>query len=67
MRMDSDGLIDLEHLESLIDAETKAIIVNNPSNPTGVVFPKEHLQQILRLAQKYKVKGFFRNLLNLRN
>lgn len=55
LRMNIDGLIDLEHLEELIDSKTKAIIVNNPSNPTGVVFPKEHLEAILKIAYKYKV------------
>uniref|UniRef100_A0A914HW76 Tyrosine aminotransferase n=1 Tax=Globodera rostochiensis TaxID=31243 RepID=A0A914HW76_GLORO len=55
LKMEEDGLIDLQHLESLIDDQTRAIIVNNPSNPTGVVFPQEHLEQILRLAQKYKL------------
>jgi tyrosine aminotransferase len=55
LEMDDKGLIDLVHLESLIDSQTRAIIVNNPSNPTGVVFPKEHLEQILELAQKHKV------------
>nr|CAD2203444.1 unnamed protein product [Meloidogyne enterolobii] len=54
LEMDDKGLIDLVHLESLFDSQT-SIIVNNPSNPTGVVFPKEHLEQILELAQKYKV------------
>uniref|UniRef100_A0A914L307 Aminotransferase class I/classII domain-containing protein n=1 Tax=Meloidogyne incognita TaxID=6306 RepID=A0A914L307_MELIC len=37
--------------------EKRAIIVNNPSNPTGVVLPKEHLEQILELAQKYKTSS----------
>uniref|UniRef100_A0A915N0G5 Aminotransferase class I/classII domain-containing protein n=1 Tax=Meloidogyne javanica TaxID=6303 RepID=A0A915N0G5_MELJA len=37
LEMDDKGLIDLAHLESLIDSQTRAIIVNNPSNPTGVV------------------------------
>ncbi|CAD5223258.1 unnamed protein product [Bursaphelenchus xylophilus] len=55
LKMNDGGLIDLEHLESLIDADTRAIIVNNPSNPTGVVFPKHHLEQILRLAFKHKL------------
>uniref|UniRef100_A0A1I8B7A6 Tyrosine aminotransferase n=1 Tax=Meloidogyne hapla TaxID=6305 RepID=A0A1I8B7A6_MELHA len=37
LEMDDKGLIDLVHLESLIDSQTRAIIINNPSNPTGVV------------------------------
>jgi len=53
--MNDDGLIDLKHLESQIDINTRAIIVNNPSNPTGVVFPKEHLEAILELACKRKI------------
>nr|CAD2200888.1 unnamed protein product [Meloidogyne enterolobii] len=57
LEMDDKGLIDLAHLESLIDSQTRAIIVNNPSNPTGVVLPKEHLEQILELAQKYKTSS----------
>lgn len=57
LKMDEDGLIDLEHLESLIDANTRAIIVNNPCNPTGVVFPKSHLESILSLAFRYKVRS----------
>jgi tyrosine aminotransferase len=60
LRMEEDGLVDLAHLEAQIDGKTRAIIVNNPSNPTGVVFPKEHLEQILRLAQKHKVKKPFK-------
>lgn len=51
--MKNGGVIDLEHLESLIDEKTKALIVNNPGNPTGVVFSKEHLEDILELAYRY--------------
>uniref|UniRef100_A0A914KP02 Aminotransferase class I/classII domain-containing protein n=1 Tax=Meloidogyne incognita TaxID=6306 RepID=A0A914KP02_MELIC len=55
LEMDDRGLIDLSHLESLIVSQMRAIIVNNPLNRTGVVFPEEHFEQILELAQKYKV------------
>lgn len=55
LRMNNDGLIDLNYFEKLIDSKTKAIIINNPSNPTGIVFPKEHLEEILKIAYKYKV------------
>jgi tyrosine aminotransferase len=39
--------VDLDHMESLIDAKTRAIVVNNPSNPCGSVYTKEHLEGIL--------------------
>ncbi|EGG20996.1 tyrosine transaminase [Cavenderia fasciculata] len=45
--------IDIDHLRSLIDTKTKAILINNPSNPCGSVYSKEHLQQILQVAEEY--------------
>jgi tyrosine aminotransferase len=44
--------IDLNHLESLIDDKTSAILVNNPSNPCGSNFTKQHLQEILDVAER---------------
>lgn len=46
---------DLAQLESLIDENTKAILVNNPSNPCGSVYSKEHLEQILAVADHHKL------------
>ncbi len=46
-------MIDLEHLASLIDENTAAIVVNNPSNPCGSVYSKEHLKDILTVAEYY--------------
>jgi tyrosine aminotransferase len=42
----------LKHLESLIDENTRAIMVNNPSNPCGSNFTREHLEDILALASR---------------
>lgn len=47
--------VDTEHLSSLIDDSTKAIIVNNPSNPCGSVFSKSHLLEILAVAGNHCV------------
>lgn len=47
--------VDLGHLESLIDDRTKAIIMNNPSNPCGSVYSKEHLEAILEGTYKKHV------------
>ena len=40
-------------MESVIDENTVAILVNNPSNPCGSVFDEDHLTEILKIAEKY--------------
>lgn len=44
--------IDIKQMESLIDENTAAIIIANPSNPCGSVFSKYHLEEILEVAEK---------------
>lgn len=45
----------LYNLENLIDENTAAIVVTNPSNPCGSVFSKSHIKNILNIAEKYYV------------
>jgi tyrosine aminotransferase len=52
---DKNWEIDLESLRAGIDGTTKAILVNNPSNPCGSVFSKEHQLEILKIADEAKV------------
>lgn len=47
--------IDLNDLESQIDKTTKAILLNNPSNPCGSVYSKEHLLDLLKVAEKHRI------------
>ena len=47
--------INLEQLEKLIDDNTRAILINNPSNPCGSNFSKEHLLEILEIAKRKKI------------
>lgn len=42
---------DPEHIKSLITAKTKAILVINPNNPTGVLYSKETLLAIAQIAR----------------
>lgn len=47
--------MDLESLESQIDENTAAIVVNNPSNPCGSVYTREHLKDIIDVASRNRV------------
>ncbi len=42
-----------EEIEAKISPRTKAIMLNSPSNPTGVLYPKECLEAIASLAEKH--------------
>ncbi len=42
--------IDPERLKKAITSKTKAILLNYPSNPTGLTFPKSLLEEIAKLA-----------------
>lgn len=43
---------DLADFERKIDARTKAVIINNPVNPSGVVYSEETLQQLAAILKK---------------
>ena len=48
-----DGFqISFEKLQSLVTPRTKAIILNSPNNPTGVVYTRESLESVHRIASK---------------
>ncbi len=42
-----------EQLEATITDRTKAIIINSPSNPTGMMYSKDELQQLGDLCEKH--------------
>jgi aspartate/methionine/tyrosine aminotransferase len=47
--------LDLDELRAAFSAKTKAIVVNNPHNPTGRVFTDEELTAIASLCVEYDV------------
>ena len=59
---EGDFQIDIEALEMAITSKTKAIIINSPNNPTGVVFSEENIkalaQLLLKKEQEYKKEIF---------
>ena len=46
-------LPDLDQLEAAVTDRTRAVVVNSPSNPLGVVWPREVLQGLLDLAARH--------------
>jgi alanine-synthesizing transaminase len=45
-------------VEALITKRTRAIVVINPNNPTGAVYPRATLEALARLAEKHKLVVF---------
>lgn len=44
-----------QNIEKAITNKTRAIIINSPSNPTGVVLPFEKLKDIAEIAKKHNL------------
>jgi alanine-synthesizing transaminase len=55
---EDDWNLDVADIESRINDRTRAIVVINPNNPTGAIYPKETLLQIIELARKYDLVLF---------
>ena len=43
---------DLDELSKVINSKTKAIIINNPNNPTGVIYSKEAIHKLADLLNE---------------
>jgi len=46
---------DLDDIRSKISERTRAIIIINPNNPTGAVYPTELLEQIIEIARQHQL------------
>ncbi len=54
----SDWYPDLADIKAKISRNTKAILLINPNNPTGAVYPKEVLEQIVEIARQHNLVIF---------
>jgi alanine-synthesizing transaminase len=46
---------DPDEIEALITPRTRALVVINPNNPTGAVYPRDVLERMARIAEKHQL------------
>ena len=51
----SDWYPDMEDIRKKITDRTKAIVIINPNNPTGALYPREVLEQIVEIAREHQL------------
>jgi alanine-synthesizing transaminase len=51
-------LPDLDALRKLVTPHTRALVIISPNNPTGAVYPREVLQQMVNLAEEHGLVVF---------
>ena len=54
----SEWYPDIEDIKRKVTDRTKAIVLINPNNPTGAVYPKEVLEQIVEVAREHELMIF---------
>jgi alanine-synthesizing transaminase len=51
----SEWYPDIKDIKNKISPKTKAIVIINPNNPTGAVYPVEIIQEIIKLAREHSL------------
>lgn len=51
----SDWYPDMDDIRKKVNDRTKAIVIINPNNPTGALYPREILQQIVDIARQHQL------------
>ncbi|MFL0799956.1 MAG: pyridoxal phosphate-dependent aminotransferase [Agarilytica sp.] len=54
----ADWYPDIDDIKSKITKKTRALLVINPNNPTGAVYSKEMLEQLVAVAREHKLVLF---------
>ncbi len=54
----SEWYPDLDDIRSKITDKTRALVIINPNNPTGAVYPKEVLEGLIQIAREHKLIVF---------
>ncbi len=51
----AEWLPDLDDMRSKITSNTKAVVIINPNNPTGALYPREVLEEIAQIAREHQL------------
>ena len=51
----ADWMPDVDDIRAKITANTKAIVIINPNNPTGALYPREVLEEIVEVAREHQL------------
>ena len=51
----SEWYPDIEDIRRKITRKTRAIVIINPNNPTGALYPKEVLEEIVKVAREHQL------------
>lgn len=51
----SEWYPDMDDIRSKITDKTKAIVIINPNNPTGAIYPRDVLEQIVQIAREHEL------------
>lgn len=54
----SDWYPDINDIKSKITPKTKALVIINPNNPTGALYPKEVLEELVQIAREHQLVIF---------
>ena len=54
----ADWYPDIADMESKVTDRTKAVVIINPNNPTGAVYPREVLEEIVEVARRHQLMIF---------
>jgi len=63
-RPEAGFIPDPEEVEKLITPRCKALVLINPNNPTGAVYPREVVQKLVRIAEEKRIVLFSDEIYN---
>jgi alanine-synthesizing transaminase len=63
-RAESGFIPDPDEVARLITPRCKALVLINPNNPTGAVYPREVVEKLVRIAEKNKIVLFSDEIYN---